>query len=316
MKKLYFPLILACSLLADMVMVSCAGLGEKVDLRLRLEQGKTYKIRMVNDQKTKLTAQGREMEMSQKMGMDFAFDVQEVDEAGDATIKVTFQRISTEMEGPMGKISYDSANPTEAEHPMVKGFAAMAGQSYTIIISNKGKAKKVDGMKEIMTRMLDSLDIPDERMKETMKKQFENMFGDQATVEMTKQWFGMFPERPVGVGDSWSKTVFETARMPMTVENKWTLKERKNGIAFLAVESVIKSNPDAEPMEMGPMKITMDLSGEQSGTYELDESTGWIVSSRITQKIYGEQRIERGPAQEGSMTIPLSMESTITLESL
>lgn len=316
MKKLCFPLIPACFVLANLVMVSCAGPGEKVDLKLRLQEGKTYKLRMVNEQNTKLTAQGREMQMSQKMAMEFAFDAQKVDEAGDATIKVTFQRISTEIEGPMGKISYDSANPTEAGHPMVKAFALMAGRSYTMVISDKGEVKKVDGIKEIMTSMLDSLDIPDERMKETMKKQFENMFGEKATVEMTGQWFGMFPEQPVGVSDSWSKTVFESSRMPLIVENKWTLKERKGGNAVLAAESVIKSNPDAEPTEMGQMKVTVDMSGEQSGTYEIDESTGWIVSSRITQTISGEQRIEGGPAQEGSMTIPISMESVITLEPL
>ena len=316
MKKLFFPLILACFALANLTAVSCGGPGEKVDLRLRLQEGKTYKLRMVNEQNTKMTAQGREMEMSQKMASEFAFDVQKVDGAGDATIEVTFQRVSTEIEGPMGKISYDSANPTEAGHPMVKAFALMAGQSYTIVISDKGEVKKVDGMKEIMTRMLDSLDIPDERMKETMKNQFENMFGEKATVEMTGQWFGMFPEQPVGLSDSWSKTVFESSRMPLIVENKWTLQERRDGKAVLAAESVIKTNPDAEPMEMGQMKLTTNFTGTQSGTYEIDESTGWIVSSRITQTISGEQRIEGGPAQEESMTIPMSMESVITLEPL
>jgi hypothetical protein len=92
------------------------------------------------------------------------------------------------------------------------------------------------------------------------------------------------------------------------------LKERKAGVAVLAVESGIKSNLDAEPMDMGPVKLTMDISGEQSGTYELDESTGWIVSSRMTQNLSGDQIIESGPS--GTMTIPMSMEMTVTLESL
>jgi hypothetical protein len=314
MKKSFFPLILACCVLANVITVSCAGQGEKLDLKLRLQEGKTYTLRMVNDQKIINTVQGREMEMNQKMSTDFAFDVQKVDETGDATIEVNFQAVSAEMESPMGKISYDSANPTEVTHPMIKALAAMAGQSYTLVISERGEVKRVDGMKEMMSRIIESLDLPDGQAKEMMKKQFESMFGDQATVEMTAQWFSMIPDQPVGLGDSWSKTVFETTRMPVIIESKWTLKERKGGIAVLAVESGIKSNPDAEPMEMGQMKITMDLSGEQSGTYELNESTGWIVSSRVTQKISGNQIIEGSP--RGSMTIPMSMEMTVTLESL
>jgi len=316
MKKLFFPLVLACFALASLTAVSCSGTGGKVDLRLKLQEGKTYKLRMVNEQNTKMTVHDREMETSQKMATEFAFDVQKVDGAGDATIEVTFQRVSTEMESPMGKISYNSDNPTEAGHPAVQAFALMAGQSYTIVISDKGEVKKVDGMQEIMTRMLDSLNIPDDRMKETMKGQFENMFGEKATVEMTGQWFGMYPDQPVGVNDSWSKTVFESSRMPLIVENKWTLQERRDGNAVLGAESVIKTNPDAEPMEMGQMKLTTNFTGTQTGTYEIDESTGWIVSSRITQTISGEQRIEGGPAKEGSMTIPMSMESIITLEPL
>lgn len=316
MKKLCFPLVLAVCVLADTAAVLCAGPGGKVDLKLRLQQGKTYKTRMVYDQKMTQTFQGREMEMNQKMAMDFAFDVQKVGEAGDATIKVTFQRISAEMEGPMGEISYDSASPTEVDHPMMKGFAAIAGESYTMVLSEKGEVKKVDGVKEMMSRIIDSLELPDGQAKEMMKKQFENMFGDQATAQMMGQWFSMIPDRPVGVGDAWTKTISITAGMPMTIDSKWTLRERRGGVAVMAVESVLKSNPDAGPMEMGPMKITMDISGEQSGTYELDESTGWIVRSRMTQKISGEQIIEGGPAQDGSMTIPLAMEMIITLEPL
>ena len=256
------------------------------------------------------------MEMNQKMAMDFAFDVQKVDEAGDATIKVIFQGISAEMESPMSETSYDAANPTEVDRPMMKGFAAIAGESYTMVVSESGKVKKVEGVKEMMSRIIESFELPDGQAKEIMKKRFENMFGDQAAAEMMGQWFSMIPDRPVGVGDAWTKTISITAGMPMTIDSKWTLKERKGGVAVLAVESVLKSNPDAGPMEMGPMKITMDISGEQSGTYELDESTGWIVRYRITQKISGEQIIEGGPAQDGSMTIPLAMEVIITLEPL
>ena len=314
MKKLYFHLILTFCVLANVITVSCASSGEKLDLKLRLQEGKTYTLRMVNDQKMINTVQGREMEMSQKMSTEFTFDVQNVDEAGDATVEVNFQAVSAEMEGPMGKISYDSANPTEVTHPMVKALAAMAGQSYTVVLSEKGEVKKVEGMKEIMARVIESLDLPDGQAKEMMEKQFENMFGDQATVEMMGQWFSMIPDQPVSVGDSWSKTVFETTRMPVIIENKWTLKERKAGVAVVDMESEIKSNLDAEPMDMGPVKLTMDISGEQSGTYELDESTGWIVSAKVTQQISGDQIIEGG--QSGTMTIPMTMEMTVILESL
>jgi len=314
MKKLYYLFILAYCVPAALVSISCAGSGEKVDLKLSLEQGKTYKLRTINDIKMTQTFQGHEMEMSQKMTFDFTFEVQTVGDGGDVTMKVTYHSVAVEMGGPMGKVEYDSANPTETEHPMVKGFAALAGQSYTMVVSTTGEVKKVEGMKEIMDRMIESLDLPEEQRKEAIRGQFENMFGDQAAVEMMGQMFVMFPDRPVGVGDSWSKTITMTKGMPMTVEHDWTLKERKDGVAVLAAESVIKSNPDAGPIDMGPMKITMDIAGEQSGTAELDESTGWIVGGRMTYRVSGDQKIEGGPAEEASETIPLSMEATITWE--
>lgn len=325
MKKLYFLLIVAYCILAALAQVSWATSGADVDLKLRLEKGKTYNLRTVNDTKMTLSLMGQEMKINQKMGYDITYEVQAVDDQGNAAIKAAFHSINMELEiGEVsGKIEYNSVSPAEAETP------AANGPSCRMVLSKTGKVREVEGMKEVKTRMMEVLESSGEQetIKEMMRMRFEEMFSDQKIVQMMGGVFGMFPDQPVGVGDSWSTTGItlkdmlktemrfsggagdlDIKDMPIAEEHNWTLKERRDGVAVLAVVSVAKPKPEAGATEMEQSKPTLDLAGEQSGKLELEESTGWIVSGRMVYRFLGEQKIEDSPM--GSIVIPLKAEVT------
>ena len=287
--------------------------ADKIELRLRLEPGKAYMLRMTAAQKITQTVQGSKQEMPQTLGLGFKYDVQEVGDDGTAVIQVSYDSVQYHVEGPMGKIDYDSSNPPPADeiHPMAQGFAALVGEGFRMDLTPQGRATRVEGADQLLDRLADRIDVPSEALRTTLKQQMEKQFGDQALKEMIEQMMGIYPDHPVGVGDSWSKKMVVTVGMPTVVNNTWTLKSRQDGVAFIDVQSTVEPNPDAGALEMGPAKVKHQLSGTQNGSIEMDEATGWVLRSTVKQQLSGELSVEGGPQ---AVTVPMSLESEIRLE--
>ena len=65
---------------------------------------------------------------------------------------------------------------------------------------------------------------------------------------------------------------------------------------------------------MGIMKLNYKLSGEQKGTMEIQEVTGWPVQGELTQKFSGQVDMEGATQLGASMSWPVSIESVIRFE--
>lgn len=122
------------------------------------------------------------------------------------------------------------------------------------------------------------------------------------------------PTDPVSIGDSWTDST-SMAGMPMSLETTYTLSSRQDGVAMIDVKSVIGA--EGATMEMGPMEMHVDLSGEQTGTMEVDEATGWTIRSRLEGEFSGFVTMEGMPGGGGiPMEIPMTVKSAVTVEPL
>lgn len=294
---------------------SAQSAGEKIKLRLRLKKGESYKLRMTTDQKISQTIQGKQVDMSQTMGIGFTYHVREVDADGTAAVKLTYDSVLFKQDGPLGKIEYDSSNPPETVHPMAKGFAALTGQSFSMRLSPQGQIKSVEGVDAMFTRVMQNIDVPDARVKATLEKKLKQQFGDDALKEMMENTMAIYPDKPVAIGDSWSKKVVVTKGFAITLENTWTLKDRKDGVAVVDVQSKITPSQNAKPIEMGMMKVRQDISGSQEGQMEISEATGWPVRAGMTQKLSGKMHVEQGPGPLKDQSWPITIESDIRITS-
>jgi hypothetical protein len=142
-------------------------------------------------------------------------------------------------------------------------------------------------------------------------KQFLN---EEGIKELTESSMAIYPDKPVGIGDSWRKTVALTQGAAMTVENEFILKDRKNGVSFIEVRSNIKSNPKAEPIVMGSTKVSYELSGKQQGLIEIEESTGRLIRSKTNQEASGHIKVEVAGQQSQGQTIPMKIDGVVTCE--
>ena len=303
----------ACLPALDALAAEANAGGEKVRLRLRLEKGKSYGIKMTVQQKIAQTIQGNKVDVDQTMGMEYTFDVLEVKDDGTMTVKVTYHAVQMKMDGPMGKVDYDSANPPDEVPKLAQGLAALVGQSFTLDFTPEGRVTRVEGLDAVLARMIEKLELPAGAMKKMMEDQLKKQFGDKAMRETMEQLMAMYPEGPVGIGDSWTKKVKLTKAFPLEMENTYVLKERKGGVAILDTRSTLKSDPKAEPMKMGPLSLSYDLTGKQEGQVEMDEATGWTLGAKMTQEFSGKMKMEGAPGMTEPLSWPITAKSTITL---
>jgi hypothetical protein len=306
------------------VVVVVADAAQKVQYGLKLEKGKKYYVKMITDQQITQTMMGQEQNMEQTIGMGMDFDVNDVNDRGDAWVRFTYRWMKFRQKGPMNEIVYDSSQKDVNAPPAAQGFAALLNEGFAVKLTPQGKAVQVKGLDKMRNNI--SQKLPTGPMREYMLKGMEQFLSEEAMKEFTESSFAMYPDREVGVGDSWTKMVSMTRGLPMTIANKCSLKDRKDGVAILDVSSEIKTNPNAKPMEMGLTKMTYELTGTQQGQVRIDETTGLMRTSSFEQQISGQVKMampaptqaqkpdQNQPQSPTEMVIPMKIKSTVTTE--
>ena len=305
--------ILAVSVVFALFVV-CAEGAEKRNYELKLEKGKKYYFRMLTEQEISQTVMGQEQSMEQVIGMGMELDVNEVDANGAMWIDYKYGWAKFGHKGPMGEQVYDSSKKDSPVPPTAQGFVALLGEGFSLRMMPKGKVKAVRGLKRMRENI--SKKLPAGPMREFMMKGLEQYFNEAAVKELNESSMAMYPDKPVGVGDSWSRKVVLSQGFAMVLENKWTLKERRNGVALIEVSSTVKPNRKAKPLEMGLMKISYEFTGTQKGLVEIKESTGQVIRSKINQELSGLTRTEvlSGGAKPQTVTTPMKIKGIVTME--
>jgi hypothetical protein len=71
---------------------------------------------------------------------------------------------------------------------------------------------------------------------------------------------------------------------------------------------------DSKLFEVDGMEMNIQLSGTQTGQSEIDEATGWLLRSKIEQNFFGALKISPNEQMPDGMSIPMTIQSTSTIE--
>jgi len=253
--------------------------------------------------------------MSQTVGIGMSFAARDVDADGATRVKMTYDWAAFGQDGPMGRIEYDSAKPPPHVHPAAKGFAALVGQSLTMTMASDGSVSHIEGVDALLDHVLKEISVPSEAARATLEKQLRKQFGSKAVSEMVKQMTATYPDKPVAIGGSWSKSMDVTRGFPVALDSTWTLRARRNGVATIDVKSRVRPSTNTDPVQMGPMSLTYSLKGEQTGTVQVDEASGWMLSSKLTQDISGQITATGAPGTSGPTAWPVRLKAVIEISS-
>ncbi|MHC4544251.1 MAG: DUF6263 family protein [Planctomycetota bacterium] len=286
--------------------------NEKIQYQMRFEEGEKYYLRIVTEQKISQNITGQEQNIEQTIGLGYDFDVKKVEQNGNAWVSYTYRWAKFMQKGAVGNVVYDSSKKGLPAPPMAQGFAALLEESFSMKITPQGRVEAVEGLQTVRNNI--GKKLPEGPMKEAMMVGLKQFINEDGIKEMTESSMAIYPEKPVGIGDSWRKTVALTQGAAMTMENEFILKDRKNGVSFIEINSNIKSSPKAEPMKMGSTKISYDLSGKQQGLIEIEESTGRLIRSKTNQEASGQIKVEVAGQQSQQPPIPVKIDSVVTCE--
>ena len=129
MKKRYIKAL--SYLLLLLVIARCkTSKKEELTLKLNFAPGKSYNYKITTKQDIEQTIQGQKMDIKQEIGMNYIFDVQQVDKIGNATIKVTYKSLNLSQHGAGSDIVYNSENPPKEIPLPAQAFHNMAGKSW------------------------------------------------------------------------------------------------------------------------------------------------------------------------------------------
>ena len=292
---------------------------DKVDLKLRLKAGESHEMKMTQTQNIAQTMNGQEQKITQVQEMIIGFDCLGVDANGNMDVEMTYKAMKIAMDGPMGHLEFDTANPKPAdpnkpqEKMMASIFSAIAGSKFQMKVSPTGKTTDIRGIKEMLTKIKEKMGNSPEM--QGMDKFFDKMFDEKQAKEMTGDMLGAFPAEPVAVGDTWYDTISMNFIMPIDVDTTYMLKQRKDGIAYIDAVAKMDMGDSSKAIEIDPNnKVSMQISGTMNTTSEVDEKTGLTRKSNIAMNFSGVIKVEANPQMPEGMTIPMTIVGNAVVE--
>jgi len=289
----------------------CSTGSAAVSLQLKLAKGKTYYQKTTVDQHITQTIMDQAQVIDMTIGMGTKLDVLDVDGAGNARIRYTYIWCMSKQTGPMGTVSYDSAQQTTPPAGM-EPFAAFVNQSYTVKLTPKGRVLDVNGVEQMKAAVQKKM--PPGAEAGPMSNITTTFLEKQGIKEMTEGLMAVYPDKPVEPGQSWSEKRVLTVGFGRIEESKWTLQKQEAGIATIGLTATLRSNPEAPPMDAQGMKLRIDVSGIQEATIRIAEATGLIQMEQGHQQLKGEIKVGDSAQGQPMMTMPVVFDTTSKTE--
>jgi hypothetical protein len=227
-----------------------------------------------------LGAAGQTTNMRQEM--DMTWDVQGVNNEGEAVIKQKFDRVKMKMTGPNGGFEYDSkseAAPTGLGALIAPMYKAMTQSEFEITMTARGEVKDVKVPEEVLTALKSSPGAA--------------QMGDIATAEgfkkMISQGALVLPQDPPKEGDTWQTKVemSNPAVGKQTVETTYRYEGTKDteGTKYAVIKPDLKMNFDAGEAKVAP-QLSMKIAEQSSdGEILFNIDKGRLYSTTLTQKV-------------------------------
>lgn len=287
--------------------------GNKIQLSLNLKPGAVYNLIFNSEQKISQLIGNKQEDLQQVIATGYDFAVESQDPACNYQVKNTYTFTFFKQSNQGRTVSYDSRHPPKEIHPLTAGYAALSGESFTMVITPKGHVKDVRGINNMIKNMLKKINLPQKNVTDALESELKDRFNDKSMKETMENMFDIYPEKPVGIGDAWDKEIIVTKGMPMNMHNTYILRSRRSGIAFVDVSSRIASLENKVPFSGGG-ELVYEVSGTQAGTIEIDEATGLILHNKIAQQLSGQVNLINNPNLPTAVSWPIQLNTVSTLE--
>lgn len=252
---------------------------EKITLRFQPELGKTYiiennttstmsesqdtfKINYKSNKYGKVSLRILSKE-SDNYKMEFILkDVKETIKADTATIEYKYGKALTDPQADMNRKIED----------------CLVNSPLTILMTPAGEALDIRGYEGIIAKVkaIVGQDIDDNMIAAQLGTPTENL----------ENYFINYPDSAIKIGESWDLTsASQMQGVPILLINKYTLADRKDGVAYINFRVDIEIDKSQIPAEVAVQMSNIKFDAFIKGTGEIDEKTGWPKVIKVTQSV-------------------------------
>ena len=269
--------------------------GQEVDFQWDLEEGESLVYRMVQEGQSTLGAMG---DVTQRQELTMRQDVLGVGADGQLDLRVSYESLRHEQDGPMGSETFDSQVDDPPEGGELAVVAGLVGRSFELTIAPWGEVLTVQGMDGFVNEMAEELarTTPGIDSPQEARGFLEMAVGDEAMAALMEQGIQSLPQDPISVGDTWTQAVeVPTAFGNVASEYRYELEEvtEEDGtrIARVRMDGTMDGLVTDESVE-GPLGQAADLmegsEGELSGSFVFDLDRGRMLHSFVESSMVTE----------------------------
>lgn len=260
---------------------------KKYHFGLHLESKATYYYTISNETRTKIEYNDKQTLTTGKSDIGLIYVIQN-DSAGKYSLKLTYDtfHIVSGKDDDVKEITSSAGS----YDPVEKLLAGLKGASVNITMNAQGRILGMSGSKEIADKLLAGMNAFDPQSGKMAQELVSRLAGESFVKGNVVQAFEMFPDSAVHVGDTWRRDNSSLNDLHYDAVSIYTLASVADGIARIKSASTIGTGKEAKMNLMG-YDVTSNLTGEQTGAYEVDEKTGMVLKSQVEASMKGTLQI-------------------------
>lgn len=310
-----------------------AHAGDETLLRLALEKGGAYRYGMTLDQQMKmeLGAMGAQ-QTENTMNLEYSFKVTEVAEDGEMTIETKYERIGVVVRAMGNEIIYDTSDeaPAGEDNPLAM-LDDLIDKKLTFRVSPQGRVVGVEGFGELFEEM--RANVAADPASANVVNLVEAGFDEDALKTMCQQGLVIFPDEPVGPGESWTSDLQISnpamgaidAKATYSVKGPTTRRDKKvvelgmtMSMIFGDDSPLLQQLRDSFSQQGMDAELDWELGEvDSSGTIWIDPGTGLPVDSDTVQSMQATFSLAMGTGPEAvKFDMQMDLEQKIRVELL
>jgi hypothetical protein len=259
-----------------------------VDSSYKGQNDYKYYYTITNEASSVFEVNEKQVEAANSSDIGLLYTIMPADSNGNAAIKITFDKFHMKLNNGGNEKDLDADNAAVSVDPVEKFLGKIKGSSIQAVVNKNGKIISVNSNKSYADSLLNSLDIPDPKMREQLKEQLSQIMGESFIKSNFENFKAL--DTSVSIGDSWTKTNnTAVSGMPLNVRTKYTLSSVDDGVATIEAESDItnESNNQGDAFR----NVPTELKGQQKGELEVDTQTGMLLKAKSSATIKGNLQV-------------------------
>lgn len=235
----------------------CAG-EDRLDLSWKWHEGDTLRYRSSEVQSQRLTTEEGEVGVHQEQIVLITLDVLKILEGNRARVRNTYDSFYIDIKNSETRIQYDSAlgrDQKSANHPLVRPFRQMVGQSFDMVINSAGVIGRIEGFAEILQSIMDGMQLD---ASSPAVQLFRQAFSEEAVRAQVEMLFRVVPPEPVRVGDTWNRS--SETPVPGVGMSRTTMRYKLTDLKELRGETCARISVRSD--------VTLSLEGEDGERME------------------------------------------------